>query len=56
MRAGATQQGHYLLPENLADGKYIVAVTIQNEDSDYIAPTMAALQVDGTVVTVIPTS
>jgi hypothetical protein len=55
LRAGATQQGHYLLPENLADGRYLAIVTIQNEGSDYIAPAISALQVDAGVITVIPT-
>ncbi len=55
LRAGATQQGHYLLPENLADGRYLAVVTIQNEGSDYIAPAISGLQVDGGVITVVPT-
>ncbi len=54
LRAGATQQGHYLLPENLADGRYLMVITIQNEGSDYIAPAVAGLQVDGGVMTVVP--
>jgi hypothetical protein len=55
LRAGATQQGHYLLPENLADGRYLAVVTIQNEGSDYIAPAISSLQVDGGVFTVVAT-
>ncbi len=54
LRAGATQQGHYLLPENLADGRYLMIITIQNEGSDYIEPAIAGLQVDGGVLTVVP--
>ena len=45
LRAGTTQQVHYLLPENLADGRYRMAITIQNEGSDFIAPAVAGLQV-----------
>ena len=57
LRAGATQQGHYLLPENLADGRYLAVVTIQNEGSEYVGPpAVANLQVDGTVITVLPSS
>lgn len=57
LRAGATQQGHYLLPDNLADGRYLAVVTIQNEGSEYVAPpAVANLQVDGTVITVLPSS
>ncbi len=54
LRAGATQQGHYMLPENLVDGRYIVVVTIQNEGSDYVEPAVSGLQVDGGVITVVP--
>jgi hypothetical protein len=54
LRAGATQQGHYLLPDNLADGRYVAIVTIQNAGSDFIEPAVSGLQVDGTVVTVVP--
>ncbi len=57
LRAGATQQGHYLLPDNLADGRYMAVVTIQNEGSEYVGPpAVANLQVDGTVITVLPSS
>ena len=57
LRAGATQQGHYLLPDNLADGRYLAVVTIQNEGSEYVGPpAVANLQVDGTVITVLPPS
>ena len=56
LRAGATQQGHYLLPDNLADGRYLAIVTIQNEGSDYVAPAIAEIQVDGSVITVLPSS
>ena len=53
VRAGATQQGHYLLPDHLADGRYDVLVTIQNEGSDLIEPAIALIQVDGNVVTTV---
>jgi hypothetical protein len=57
LRAGATQQGHYLLPDNLADGRYLAVVTIQNEGSEYVGPpAVANLLVDGTVITVLPPS
>ena len=55
LRAGASQQAHYLLPDNLADGRYLAIVTIQNEGSDYVAPAVSGLQIDGGVITVIPT-
>ena len=55
LRAGATRQGHYLLTENLADGRYLAVVTIQNEGSDYIAPAISSLQVDAGVITVVAT-
>ncbi|MEP7048692.1 MAG: hypothetical protein ABI949_18525 [Ilumatobacteraceae bacterium] len=54
LRAGATQQAHYLLPDDLADGRYLAVVTIQNEGSDLVAPAVAGLQVDGSVITVVP--
>src|SRR5258706_2358120 len=37
LRAGATQQAHYLLPEHLDDGRHVVVVTAQNQGSDYPA-------------------
>jgi hypothetical protein len=55
VRAGATQQGHYLLPDNLADGRYVVIVTVQNEGSDYVLPATSGIHVDGDVITAIPT-
>jgi hypothetical protein len=54
LKAGATQQGHYLLPEGLADGQYLVAVTLKAAGSDYPLVEPAAIQVDGNIVTVIP--
>ena len=54
VRAGATQQGHYLLPDHLADGRYDVLVTIQNEGSDLMDPAIALIQVDGNVITEVP--
>jgi hypothetical protein len=53
LRAGATQQAHYLLPEHLEDGRYVVAVSAQNEGSDYPSVGVLELQVSGGVVTVI---
>jgi hypothetical protein len=54
LRAGATQQGHYLLPESLPDGRYYVGVTVQNEGSDYVMPELMYIQVDGSVITPVP--
>lgn len=51
VRAGATQQAHYLLPDALPDGQYYVGVTIQTEGSDYAVPELMNLRVDGSVVT-----
>jgi hypothetical protein len=56
VRAGATQQGHYLLPDGLADGAYLAIVTVQNEGSDFVAPAVMELRVDGNVFTVTSTS
>ncbi len=55
LRAGATQQGHYLLPDNLADGKYTTWVTAQYQGSDLPDAAIMNIQVDGGVITVIPT-
>src|SRR6185312_3868601 len=38
VRAGATQQGHYLLPESMTDGRYFVAVVVQAQGSDAQQP------------------
>lgn len=53
LRAGATQQAHYLLPDQLADGKYIVSVTAKNEGSDFPAAGYAEFQVNGGVITLL---
>ena len=53
VRAGATQQAHYLLPENLAGGRYLLSVTISNEGSDYTDLAWAKIQVDGDVITFV---
>jgi len=55
VRAGATQQGHYLLPDTLADGKYLVEVLANAEGSDLSAMAMAEIEVDGTAVTLVKT-
>ena len=54
LQAGATQQGHYLLPEDLAQGKHLVSVIVQNEGSDYPNLSMAGVLVDGHVLTLLP--
>jgi hypothetical protein len=56
LRATATQQGHYLLPEDLADGRYLILITVQDEGSSYEAPGVAEIQVNGTVVTLLSSS
>ena len=57
VRAEATQHGHYLLPDHLAGGRYLVSVTLQNEGSDLVDPASANIQVDGDVITLVcPTS
>lgn len=54
LRASATHQGHYLLPDNLADGRYLAMVSVQKEGSDLPAAELAEIQVDGTVLTLMP--
>ena len=51
VRAGATQQGHYLLPDDLADGRYYVTVELRNEGSDFPVAGLAEIQIDGTAIT-----
>jgi hypothetical protein len=55
VRAGATQQGHYLLPEDLADGRWMVSVTIQVAGSNRAALTIAYVHVAGGVLTLAAT-
>ena len=54
VRAGATQQGHYLLPERMADGRYFVAVVVQAQGSDAQQPIGINIDVNQGVVTVAP--
>ena len=53
VRAGATQQGHYLLPEHIANGRYFVSVIVQAHGSDAAMPTGMNIDVDQGVVTVV---
>jgi hypothetical protein len=51
---GATQQAHYLLPEGLVDGKYMLLVSVQAEGSAVPATGLAYILVEGDVVTMVP--
>lgn len=54
LRAGATQQGHHLLPEGLADGRYMLMVTVNREGSDMPSVMSSWIEVAGTVITEVP--
>lgn len=54
LRASATHQGHYLLPDNLVDGRYLAMVAVRKEGSDLSAAEVTEIQVDGTVLTLMP--
>lgn len=54
LRAGATQQGHYLLPADLADGHYEGFVHVRREGSDDSAMSHIEFQVEGTTITQLP--
>jgi hypothetical protein len=54
VRAGATQQAHYLLPDGLPDGTYYVGVSVQTEGSDFMEPELMYVRVDGNVITPAP--
>ena len=54
VQAGATQQGHYLMPEQIADGRYFVTVVVQAQGSDLELPIGINIDVDQGVVTVVP--
>jgi hypothetical protein len=54
VRAGATQQGHYLLPEQMADGRYFVSVVVQAQGSDMQLPVGINIDLNQGVVTVAP--
>ncbi len=51
---GATQQGHYLLPEDLLDGKYMLLVSVQTEGSAFPATSLAYILLEGGIVTMVP--
>ena len=53
VRAGATQQGHYMVPERMADGRYVVTVNVQAQGSDALIPIEITIDVDQGVVTVV---
>jgi hypothetical protein len=55
VRAGAVQQGHYLLPDDLSDGKWMVSVTLQLAGSNGGALTIAYVDVAGGVLTLAAT-
>jgi 2-phospho-L-lactate transferase/gluconeogenesis factor (CofD/UPF0052 family) len=54
VRAGATQQGHYLLPEQMTDGRYDVSVVVEAQGSDAEMPLLIAIDVRQGVVSVAP--
>ncbi|HEY7627809.1 MAG TPA: hypothetical protein VH761_12100 [Ilumatobacteraceae bacterium] len=54
LRASATQQGHHLLPEELADGRYMLMVVVNREGSDMPSVTSSWMEVAGTVITEVP--
>jgi hypothetical protein len=54
VRAGATQQGHYLMPEQMVDGRHYVSVVVQAQGSDRQMPIGINIDVDQGVVTVAP--
>jgi hypothetical protein len=54
LKVGATQQGHYLLPENLVDGKYMLLVSVQTEGSAFPATALAYMLLEGGVFTMVP--
>jgi hypothetical protein len=51
LQAKATQQGHYLLPADLADGKYLATVGVQVEGSDFPSVGLTYILVDRGVFT-----
>jgi hypothetical protein len=54
VRAGATQQGHYLMPEQIPDGTYFMMVVVQAQGSDGQLPISLNIEVRQGVVTVTP--
>ena len=54
VRAGATQQGHYLLPGHMVDGRYLVSVVVQSQGSDVQNAVWTYIEVNDGVVTVAP--
>ncbi len=54
LRGRGTQEGHYLLPEDLADGRWRFAVTVRVANTfDLSATSYHALDVNGRVLTLI---
>jgi hypothetical protein len=54
LRPGATQQGHYLLPEGLADGRYSAVVSLSREGSEEPFTGGVGIEVAGTSMTEVP--
>jgi hypothetical protein len=54
LRGGGTQVGHYLLPEDLADGRWRFALTVRVANSfNLFATSYLYLDVNGRVLTLI---
>jgi hypothetical protein len=53
LQANATQQGHYLLPEDLDDGSYTVSVTGTVQGNLSAAGAELSIQVSGGVITAL---
>jgi hypothetical protein len=53
VRAGGTHQGHYILPERMADGRYSVMVIVQAKGGDYQSLIDINVDVNQEVVTVV---
>jgi hypothetical protein len=54
LQANATQQAHYLLPADLVDGKYLIAVSVTVAGSYFPNLALAYILVDSGVITVVP--
>jgi hypothetical protein len=53
VRAGKTQQAHYLLPEHLEDGAYTLVVEVSTEGSVAMMPAVANIEVRSGVITMV---
>jgi hypothetical protein len=54
LQAQATQQAHYLLPADLVNGKYLIAVSVTVAGSYFPNLGLAYILVDGGVITLLP--